>query len=460
MLKKDVFKIRIKSFIAIITSKIILKLSTTLFKGGSNFPGKVALAIDKNVLNEVSKGYKVILVTGTNGKTTTTSMIYNILKNAGKEVITNNTGANMNTGITAAFISHFSFGKKNNDKYAVIEVDEAYLKTITEVIDPEIITVSNLFRDQLDRYGEVNTTYQKILEGISKTKKSKLVLNGDESLLGKIDVNNDVFYYGFNTPIKENSKLSVNADSKFCKFCKEPYQYEFVTYNHLGKYYCTGCGYSRPELKYGVDKIIALTPDYSEVVINGQDITINQSGEYNIYNGLCALAVTSELGIDYDTISSSLSKQESSFGRQEVININGKEAKMILVKNPAGYNQAIDTIMLNLNENTPVNLAFMLNDNYADGTDVSWIWDVDFEKLASLDIKETIIGGIRLYDMATRLKTAELDTNNFKICENDEDLVEALVDAPNATTYILVTYTAMLNLRKLLHSKGFINKIW
>ena len=208
------FKIKINSFIAIIVSKAVLKLSTVLFKGGSNFPGKIALALDKNILSTITKGYKVILVTGTNGKTTTTSMIYNILKKDGKEVFTNNTGANMNTGIVSSFISFYKFGKQSADKYAVIEVDEAYLQIITENIKPEIITVTNLFRDQLDRYGEVHTTYSKILEGIIKSPTTKLVLNGDESLLGRIDLKNPIVYYGFETPIKENTILSVNADRR------------------------------------------------------------------------------------------------------------------------------------------------------------------------------------------------------------------------------------------------------
>lgn len=438
----------------------MLKLSNILFKGGSNFPGKIALAIDKNILSTITKGYKVILVTGTNGKTTTTSMIYNILKKNGENVVTNNTGANMNTGIVSSFISFYRFTKKTENAYAVIEVDEAYLQIITENIKPEIITISNLFRDQLDRYGEVHTTYSKLLDGIIKTPNTTLVLNGDESLLGKLDLKNPIVYYGFETPIKENATLSINADSKFCKFCKNPYSYEFITYNHLGKYFCDKCGYKRPELKYKVEEIISLTPSGSEVTINGENYYINQSGEYNIYNGLCALSVAKELGVSSDSIKSSLSSQESSFGRQETININGKEAKIILVKNPAGYNQAIDTIMLNLKENSPVNLALMLNDNYADGTDVSWIWDVDFEQLSQLDIKTTIIGGIRLYDMAVRLKTAEINPDTFKLCETDEELLNALTNTLEGTTYILVTYTAMLNLRKLLHSKGYINKIW
>jgi len=384
-------------------------------------------------------------------------MIYNILVKDGKNVITNNTGANMNTGIVASFISNFKFSNKSRDMYAVIEVDEAYLKFITESVKPEIITVTNLFRDQLDRYGEVHTTYNKILEGIHKSPKSLLVLNGDESLLGKINTDNPVVYYGFNVPIKENTILNVNADSKFCKFCKTPYSYEFITYNHLGKYFCTDCGYKRPELKYHVDAITSLTAEGSEVVINQESYYVNQSGEYNIYNSLCALSVARELCVQPTSIKASLQNQKSSFGRQETINVNGKEIKIILVKNPAGYNQAINTLLLN---DKPIDLALMLNDNYADGTDVSWIWDVDFEKLNSLEINDIIVSGIRLYDMAVRLKIANLKEERFKICESDDELINSIISAKAETTYVLVTYTAMLHLRKLLHSKGYINKIW
>jgi lipid II isoglutaminyl synthase (glutamine-hydrolysing) len=452
-----VSKIKIKSFFSIISSKFILRLSQTLFKGGSNFPGKIALILDDHILKTISKGYTTILVTGTNGKTTTTSMIYNILKENGKEVITNNTGANMNTGIVACFISNYSFNRNNKDKYAVIEVDEAYLKTITEDLSPEIITVTNLFRDQLDRYGEVYTTYSKIMEGISKSPSTKLILNGDESLLGKLEVSNPIVYYGFKNSINDNIKVSINADSKFCKICKSPYNYKFVTYSHLGDYYCSECGYKRPELKYYVDNIFELTSEGSAISFNGDDYFINQAGEYNIYNGLCAYAIAKELEIDNTSIRNSLQRQNSSFGRQETIMVEGKEVKIILVKNPAGYDQAVNTILL---DKKHINLAVLLNDNYADGTDVSWIWDVDFEKLNSLSIENIVISGTRLYDMAVRLKVAGLAKNKFVLCEKDDELMDAIVNSNTNTTYILATYTAMLHLRKLLYNKGYIKKIW
>lgn len=449
--------ISIKSIVSILASKTTIFLTKTILKGGTTFPGKVALKIDRNILKKVSQGYKVVLVTGTNGKTTTTSMIYNIVKEDGKKVITNNTGANLFPGIVTTFIDNYKFFSKTEDAYAIIEVDEANLKYITKYITPEIITVTNLFRDQLDRYGEVYTTLNKILEGVTLTKDTTLVLNGDESLLGNLELPNKTVFYGFNAKINEDTKIDVNADAKFCKFCKAPYEYNHITYNHLGDFYCTGCGFKRAELKYAVNEILDLSPDSSTVKINNLDIEVSQSGVYNIYNALCAFAITKELGIKDESIIKSLENQDSSFGRQESLNIDGKEVKIILVKNPAGYNQALDTLCLNKES---FSCAFLLNDNYADGTDVSWIWDVDFEKLHNLNIDEVFISGLRCYDMAVRLKIAGLDEDKFIIETEFENLTSKIKESDNNKIYILATYTAMINYRKHLYSKGYIKKLW
>lgn len=450
-------KISIKTIISILSAKFTLFLTKTILKGGTTFPGRVALKIDKNILSKVSKGYKVILVTGTNGKTTTTSMIYNIIKESGHPVITNNTGANLFPGIVTTFVDNYKFGSKVKDNYAVIEVDEANLKYITEYITPEVITVTNLFRDQLDRYGEVYTTLNKILEGIYNVPETTLVLNGDESLLGKLDLKNPVHFYGFDKAVNDNKTIEINADAKFCKFCKTPYEYNFVTYNHLGDFYCPNCGYKRSDLMYAVTDIIDINADSSTIKFNDLEVSINQSGTYNIYNGLCAYSIAKELGIDDSVIKKSLENQSSSFGRQETINIEGKDVKIFLVKNPAGYNQSLDTICLNKERFAA---AFLLNDNYADGQDVSWIWDVDFEKLTETNIDEVYISGLRAYDMAVRLKTAGLDPNKFVIEEQYEALTETIKNGSCDKLYILATYTAMINYRKYLHSKGYIKNLW
>lgn len=449
--------ISIKSILSILSCKFTIFLTKTLFKGGSTFPGMVALKIDKNILSKVSNGYKVILVTGTNGKTTTTSMIYNIVKQEGLDVITNGTGANLYNGIVTSFISNYSFSKANNERYAIIEVDEANLKYVTEHIKPEIITVTNLFRDQLDRYGEVYTTLNKILEGIANTPNTKLILNGDESLLGSLKLPNPTVYYGFDTKINDKTTVDTNADSKFCKECKTPYNYNFVTYNHLGDFYCTGCGYKRSDLSYSVDEVLDLSYEGSKVRINNLDVTVTQSGVYNIYNALNAVAIVKELGISDESITTSLEHQDSSFGRQENLNIEGKDVKIILVKNPAGYNQALDTLCLNKDN---FDVSFLLNDNYADGKDVSWIWDVDFEKIHELNINNVYISGMRKYDMAIRLKISGLDPESFIIDETYDELTNSIVNSPNNKVYVLATYTAMINYRKHLHSKGYIKKLW
>lgn len=434
-----------------------MKLSRLLFKGGSNFPGKVALKIKKDILAEASKGYEIILVTGTNGKTTTTSFIYHLLKAAGLKVITNNTGANMLPGITACFIESYRFKKSKADKYAVIEVDEANLPLVTEYLKPKAITVTNLFRDQLDRYGEVYTTLNKILSGIAKTPNSLLILNGDESLLGELDLPNNTIYYGFNTAVEESKIVDINADAKFCKKCKTPYSYEFLTYNHLGSFYCENCGYRRPVLNNAVEQILEQTPSGSLVLIDGKEFFINQSGTYNIYNALCAYSNAKAMGIDDSIIKNALENSSSSFGRQESLSINHKEVKIILVKNPAGFDEAIKTISL---DKRTIGTAFLLNDNYADGRDVSWIWDVNFEKLSSLHIEDVMVSGIRLYDMAVRLKVAGLLTEKFSLNENYDMLLESLRASETNVIYILATYTAMINFRKYLHSKGYIKELW
>lgn len=449
--------ININTLLGITFSKLVMSLSRILYKGGTNFPGKVALKFDKNILAEISKNFKVILVTGTNGKTTTTNMIYSTIKNSGQSVITNETGANMYTGIIACFLKNYKFTSKNKYRYAVIEVDEANVKYVTNYIHPEIITVTNLFRDQLDRYGEVYTTLDKIIEGIKNSPESILVLNGDESLLGDLGLPNKALYYGFNTSIHENTKLSINADAKFCKVCKHPYNYNFITYNHLGDFYCPSCGYKRPKLTYAVNKILELSSEKSTVEIDDKQYHINQCGTYNIYNALCAFSTSKILGINDSVIYETLKTLNSSFGRQETIKINNKNIKIILVKNPAGFDEALNSI--NLDKGSK-GLALLLNDNFADGRDVSWIWDVGFENLDSKTVRNVMVSGIRLYDMSVRLKVAGFDEDLFCICDNYNTLLDSIESCSEPMIYLLATYTAMTSFRKFLNDKGYIKKLW
>ncbi len=440
----------IKDFISIYSTKFIITVMKKLYNGGSNLPGKIALKISPNILGKVSKGYEVIFVTGTNGKTTTTSMIYNVLKKSGYKVITNGTGANMYTGVVTTFIENY----KKGYNFAIIEIDEANLKFVTKHIKPKSIIITNLFKDQLDRYGEVYTTLLKILEGI-KDEDIKLILNGDEPLLGDLNVKNEKKYFGLN--LTNDGKVETNVEGKFCIKCKTPYTYNFVSYNHLGSYYCENCGYKRPELDYVVDDIVDMSDDKSVIIIEGHKFSLNMGGLYNIYNGINAYAVCREIGLSPSEIISSFEAQESVFGRQELLNIENHKVKIILVKNPAGFNEGINTLLIG---DKDTSLGFILNDNYADGRDVSWIWDVDFEKISNIPFKNIIVGGIRKYDMGIRLKVAGFDLDKFQFVDNESQLIEGIKNCEDENICLLATYTAMINLKKYLYKNKYIKKLW
>ena len=346
---------------------LITKLLIFLLRlrgGGSTLPGKVALKLNKNILTKLSRGWKVILVTGTNGKTTTSDMIVKALQAGGLTVINNSAGANMTPGIITAFARYYKFFDKRTSRYAVIEVDEAYMRQVTSMTNPLMIVVTNIFRDQLDRYGETTTTYKFILDGIKNAPNAKLILNGDESMLGNMPVPNACVYFGFDSYGKP--EVAANTESIFCRDCKTRYDYKSIVFNHLGDYHCSHCGHARPKLDYSITETL-LSPEGSSVAVNGQLLTVSVPGLYNIYNAVCAYAVADQFGIEMEKIKKSLAVGESKFGRFESIAVDDKTMKLLLIKNPAGCNQCIDTVAIDASR---VSLAFLLNDKYADGRDV------------------------------------------------------------------------------------------
>jgi len=443
------------TFVIILTK--IISFFTGLLGGGTNLPGEIALKLSPNILKTVTKDYKIIMITGTNGKTTTAGMLCSILRSKGVRVVNNESGANLKPGIVSCLIKGYSFFEKKDLTYAVLEVDEAYAKRITSDISPDVFAVTNIFRDQLDRYGEVDKTLKLIEEACEQAPGATLVLNGDEAMLNNFLPQNKHLYYGFRVPIDNMAKNEINAEGKFCKNCHAPYSFEFITFNHLGNYACPSCGMRRPRLDLGIDNVLEVTTESSEIIIDGLSIKVNQPGSYNIYNALAAAACAKALEIDDEFIKIGIENQGSKFGRQETINIDSREVRIILVKNPAGCNEAINSIMP---DTSAVNLSFLLNDKHADGTDVSWIYDVDFEKFAMLNYQNVLVGGIRCYDAATRLKCAWLDTSKFLICEDYDTLLYNIKTKCTGRIYMLATYTAMVNFRKYLHKKKYIKKLW
>ena len=436
---------------AIIITKILIYF-LKLRGGGSSLPGKVALKLNKNILTKLARGWNVILVTGTNGKTTTSDMIVKALQAGNLTVINNSAGANMTPGIVAAFAKCYKFFDKRPNRYAVIEVDEGYMRQITSMLTPTMIVVTNIFRDQLDRFGETTTTYKFILDGIKNNPSAKLILNGDESMLGNMPVENECVYYGFENYGKP--EVAANTESIFCRDCKTKYEYESIVFNHLGNYSCSNCGHSRPKLDYTITDVM-LTPSGSNVLVNDDEVTVGVPGLYNIYNAITAYTVADQLGVERSIIKQSLASQESKFGRFETIKVDEKTIKLLLIKNPAGCNQCIDTVAIDEKE---VSLMFLLNDKYADGRDVSWIYDAHFEKLAGMRVPSVIIGGDRAYDMAIRLKVAGLDKVNFTICKSYDEVLDA-ARRQEKDIYAFASYTAMTGFRSFLVDKGFAKKL-
>lgn len=419
-----------------------------VFHGGSSLPGKITLKLDPNILQEFSKKYDLVIITGTNGKTLTTALTVRVLREKFPQVVTNPSGSNMEQGIVTAFITAPRAKKRG---LAVLEVDEANVRMVTKYIQPKVIVMTNLFRDQMDRYGEIYTTYDKILAGVKLAPKATIIANGDEQIFNSRQLPNPVIYYGFDNDHQKDLRAPANTDGLLCPKCQHILHYHNITYASLGEYFCPHCGFHRPELKYKVTSLGDMTPTSSKFAIDNHDYEIGVGGLYNIYNALAAYSVGRFFDVSPEQIAHAFQADEHVFGRQEIINIDDKEVTLVLVKNPVGLNQVLDMI---LTDPEPFSFGFLLNANYADGIDTSWIWDGNFEKLKSHSIPHFFTGGKRYKDISTRLRMAGID----KI-EEEPDLskvIAAVKKMPTKHVYLLSSYTAMLQLRKELAEHHYI----
>lgn len=432
------------------------KTAQTLLKSmgrGSTYPGKLALQFDKNILDTLAKDYEIVVVTGTNGKTLTTALTVGILKEAYGQVLTNPSGANMITGIVSSFLT--AKKGKSGKKIAVLEIDEASLPRITQYIKPSLFVFTNIFRDQMDRYGEIYTTYQLIIDGAKNAPEATILANGDSPLFASKELVNPVKYYGFNTEDHEPQLAHYNTEGILCPKCQAILQYRLNTYANLGHYICLNCDFKRPKLDYQLSALTKTTNVSSAFVIDGQEYSINVGGLYNIYNALAAVSVAEFFGLSPDQIKAGFEKSRAVFGRQETFSIGDKSCTLVLIKNPVGASQALEMIKL---ADYPFSLSVLLNANYADGIDTSWIWDANFELIHEMDITEINAGGVRHSEIARRLRVSGYDNNKISEKESLEEVMQAIEKQDSKHAYILATYTAMLAFRELLASRHVIRK--
>jgi lipid II isoglutaminyl synthase (glutamine-hydrolysing) len=418
--------------------KTISKISKLLNRGnGSTWPGHIALKGNSNFIHDIlsNSKTKVIIVAGTNGKTTTAGLIRAGLEKNGKTVLHNESGANLLNGIASTILLNTNANGELVKDYAIFEVDENTIPLVLKQITPDYLVLLNLFRDQLDRYGEINTIVKKWQEAvISLPSETTLVLNADDpqvAYMGRL-LKHKTRYFGLDrTEITSQSKIA--ADSISCPHCGKKLTFEYVAFSHLGKWKCPSCRLMQPE------RMIVTYSDYP------------LTGTYNKYNTHAAVLVLRDVGLDEQQIQTAFKTFTPSFGRQEKISYQGKNVQLFLSKNPTSFNQSFSTIS-ELNAST---LLIVLNDRIPDGRDISWIWDTDLsgiEKYTSI-----ILSGDRVYDMALRLKYA-LGTANYKKVKIYENLKEAINNAlenlsANKTLYILPNYSAMLEVRKILTGK-------
>lgn len=448
--------------LAIICCKLIRLALRVLGRGGTALPGKVALRICPDMLSRLARGVRVAVVTGTNGKTTTCRMLEKMLRDAGMDCFANRSGSNLERGITADFVSNANIFGRPKRRLAVIECDEAAFRRVCGELSPRVCVVTNVFRDQLDRYGEVTHTLGAIREGLDRAAHATVCLNADCSLTASLaaDAPDRVRFFGVDTALGAAPAVS---DAPRCIVCGAQYEYDYHTFAHLGGFRCPKCGYSRTEPDVAVISVSALNPDGSAAVlrIDGEvyDAAVGLPGGYNLYNAAAAIAAATALGVAAGDAVRSLARLESGFGRMERFEIGPSRITMVLVKNPAGCDRAIDYLRSIPGDCTAV---FCLNDNLADGTDVSWIWDAGFERLFEGEgggRLNLIVSGERADDMRLRLKYAGAAEDSVRVVRSESELVEAVTTA-GGQVCILPTYTAMLPLRAALAAKCGRKEFW
>ncbi|MEH1884562.1 Mur ligase family protein [Nostoc sp.] len=430
---------RLRLGFAVSVAKSVTFIVRSLRLGAASvLPGSIARRIEPRILELLSQQVKngVILIAGTNGKTTTALLLCTILERKGYRVTHNSTGANLENGLMTALLESTNLLGTLNTDYAILEVDENIVPRVLKPLQPRIILCLNLFRDQLDRYGEVDTISKRWTKVISTLPAETVVIpNADDPTLSNLgqQLPQRVLFFGLNEPEHYLEAIPHAVDSIYCPKCGHSLDYKGVYLSHLGDFTCPKCGFakSKPTLE---------SSEWSQILV----------GLYNKYNTLAAATAAIELGVDEPTIRDTINNFQAAFGRAEDLVINGKQVRILLSKNPVGTNETIRVVTQSTDKTT----LLVLNDRTPDGTDVSWIWDVDTEKLVERG-GTLVVSGDRVYDMALRLRYSQKSPESSINLIVEEDLRQAIATAlehtpENETLHILPTYSAMLEVREVL----------
>ena len=471
---------RLRTLMAVAAAKAALKACHLTGRPGSSLPGRAALKIDPHIIAPLAAQVRrgIIVTCGTNGKTTTNNLLCSALEAQGFCVVSNRLGANMMEGVAAALATAANpLGHLNAD-YACLEIDEASSAHVLHYLQPDYMILTNLFRDQLDRYGEIDLTMKALEKAIRLAPSMTLVINGDDPLTAFLSKNsgNRIVSFGVSERVGENAqervpeKRSSENDSqaessendsltgssgevregRFCENCGAPLQYDFYHFSQLGIYRCPSCGFQRPSINYdayGVRLSPELSFDIKESGAAPVRISAPLTGFYNVYNILAVYSVLREMNLPVDTLEKVLHDFKPQFGRGEVFHVGEQAHQKVLLnlaKNPAGFNQNISAM---LQDRSPKDLIIVINDNAQDGRDVSWLWDVDFDRLADDTIRSITVSGLRALDMQLRLKYVEIASD---VAPTVEAAIDRYLAAGCDNLYVLVNYTALYEAHKYL----------
>lgn len=415
-------------------------------KQGATLAGKAALTIYPPILGELAKEVKedIFVVCGTNGKTTTNNLLASVLEGNHKKVVCNRTGSNMLNGVASAFVLNAGFSGHLKADYACIEVDEASTVKVFPHFQPDYMILTNLFRDQLDRYGEIDTTMELLAKAMGMAPHMKILANADDSLSAflALEQENPHAFYGISQQVIQEKDAREVREGQFCKRCGEKMTYHFYHYSQLGDYECPNCGFKRPAPDYDASHV-SLTDRLSFQV--GEDtIKANYRGFYNVYNILAAYAGLRTAGFSGEHFQNMLQKFNPENGRMEQFRIKGTGVMLNLAKNPAGFNQNISAVM---QDKTQKDIIITINDNAQDGTDISWLWDVDFDLLGDASIHSITVSGIRCQDMRLRMKYVDIPV---MLEENVETAIRKRIEDGVGNLYVLVNYTALFSTHNIL----------